>query len=83
MFRYIEFEFMESSIKLIHKLKIVLGERMIEFGDKLCTLLEEDFISFWGEALVGSGGRCDKIQEHCKQNYCSVWSRAGSTVNLP
>ena len=46
MFSYYEFVFMKVLIELIEKLKIVLGERMIEFQEKLCTL------------LVGEHGHC-------------------------
>ena len=41
MFSYYELLFMKTSIELNHKLKIVLGERMIQFEKKLCTLMKE------------------------------------------
>ena len=38
---FYECVFMKTSSELNHKLYIFLGERMIEFEEKLCTLLEE------------------------------------------
>ena len=51
---YYELGFLGTLIELNHKLSILLCEQMIEFEEKVCTLLEEKYrqCDWWSHPII-------------------------------